>query len=219
MLTRLMLTRLTLTRLSRAPGGPHDRHPTRAVAGGAAVVLLLVVGGTVLLLSRLNGQAPASAADNLATAIDLTNVRGSASSTQRPDGGITYTAANTLDGDPSTAWNSDGAKDGRGPGITLTYTFDAPVDLRTITLRNGYQKVRAKGVDLWERNERVRQVRVVTDTGQWTWDLQDVRDPQTLEQRFGRTRTVKLTILQVYASTKYRDVAISEVAFTGTPSS
>ena len=133
--------------------------------------------------------------------------------------GVTYAVGNTLDGDPATAWNSDGARDGRGPGITLTYRFSSPVDLNTITIRNGYQKVRSNGVDLWERNERVKQLEVVTDTGKWTWDLQDVRDPQTLGQKFGTTRTVRLRIREVYPSTKYLDVAISEIAFTGNQAS
>jgi hypothetical protein len=208
-----------LQRLSPATGAPRDRRSTLVTAGGAALALLLVLAGAGLLVSRLRNQTPTRGIGRTATAIDLSTVHGSASSVQRPDGGITYTVGNTLDGDPATAWNSDGAHDGRGPGITLTYKFTLPVDLSAVTIRNGYQKVRPNGIDLWERNERVKQLEIVTDTGQWTWDLKDVRDPQTLEQRFGRTRTVRLKIVQIYPSTKYPDVAISEIAFTGIPAS
>jgi hypothetical protein len=176
-----------------------------------------VIAGAGLLVSRLRNQPPATGTFRAATAIDLGTVKGSASSVQRPDGGITYTVGNTLDGDPSTAWNSDGARDGRGPGIVLSYRFATQVDLSMITLRNGYQKMRTKGADLWERNERVKRLLVITDSGQWTWDLKDAKDPQTLTQKFGRTTSVKLKIVSVYPSTRYTDVAISEIAFSGVP--
>lgn len=204
-----------LQRLRPAGGTGRERRSTLVAVGGGGLALLLVVVGAGLLVSRLRNQPPATGTSRTATAIDLTTVRGSATSVQRPDGGITYTVGNTLDGDPSTAWNSDGARDGRGPGISLTYDFATPVDLTRISLRNGYQKVRPNGVDLWERNERIKRLLVVTDSGQWTWDLEDVKEPQTLAQTFGRTRSVRLKILEVYASSKYTDVAISEIAFTG----
>jgi hypothetical protein len=141
-------------------------------------------------------------------------VRAAASSTQRRDGTITYTAANTLDGRPETAWNSDG----QGAGAWLTFTFASPVDLTAVTVLNGYQKTRPgkKGatVDLYALNERARVVRVVTDAGSVAWNLRDERAPQTLEHAFGRTRTVRLQVVATYPSARYDDLAISEVRFT-----
>jgi hypothetical protein len=187
----------------------------QAIAGAAVLVLALVLTGVGLLISSRDDRPPAAATQPQISAVDPATVRASASSVQGREGGITYAAANTLDGNPNTAWNSDGARDGRGPGISLTYTFAAPVDLRSITVRNGYQKVRARGkADLWRLNGRVKRFQVTTPTGQWTWDLADRRDPQTLQREFGRTTTVRLTIRQVYRSDKYPDVAISEIAFT-----
>ena len=128
--------------------------------------------------------APAAAA--AAVAVPAGSVRAAASSTQHPDSGITYVAANTLDGRPETAWNSDG----QGTGAALTYTFATPVDLASITVLNGYQKVRtgANGstVDLFALNERVKALRVVTDAGSVDWTLRDDRAPQTLG-RAGRS--------------------------------
>ena len=200
--------------LAQLSGPDGERRGRLVTVGGAALAIVLVLAGAGLLVSRLHDDRSASGGGTAATAVDLTTVRGSASSVQRPDGGISYDVANTLDGDLNTAWNSDGAKDGRGPGIALTYQFANPVNLRSITIRNGYQKVRAKdGVDLWPLNERIRQLEVVTDTGTWTWTLPDSKDPQTLQQNFGRTRTVRLKIVQIYPSQRYKDVAISEIAF------
>lgn len=196
---------------------PRRRLPALAITGVvlalAGVFLVSVVG--VRALSR---EDVAAAPTPVVAAVAADGIRATASSTQTPEDGITYDAANTLDGNPATAWNSNGKKDGRGPGMTVTYTFSDPVDLRSITVLNGYQKVRTgssgKTVDLFQLNARVHRVRVVTDTGQWTWDLADSRDPQTLGREFGRTGTVRLQVVSVYRSDRYLDLALSEVSFT-----
>lgn len=185
------------------------------VLGAGLFAVLLIVTAIWMLASQWHDEGLPGPTAMAAAAVDPATIRGSATSVQKPDGGITYGADNTLDGNLSTAWNSNGARDGRGPGITVSYQFSKPIDLRSITIRNGYQKVRPNdGVDLWALNERIRQVQVVTDGGQWTWDLEDVRKPQALVRSFGRTQVVRLEITQVYPSRKYRDVAISEVGFT-----
>lgn len=203
------------------PGPGRARHP--AVLVGAAVAVVAATGLAVVGLRGLGGgggRAPSTPSAAAAPApVDRAAVRGDASSVQAPDGKVTYAAANTLDGDPTTAWNSDGATpEGRLP--TLTYTFDAPVDLRDVTVLNGYQKMlRRTGrapLDLFGANARVHRVRVVTDAGTWTWDLTDTRPAQTFHAP-GRTRTVRLEVRSVYASATYPDVAVSEVSFTSVP--
>lgn len=197
---------------------PRRRLPILAITGvvlALAGVLLVTVVGVRALSRESVGTTPAP----VVAAVAADGIRATASSTQAPEDGITYDAANTLDGNPATAWNSNGKKDGRGPGMTVTYTFSDPVDLRSITVLNGYQKVRTgssgkKTVDLFQLNARVHRVRVVTDTGKWTWDLADSRDPQTLGREFGRTGTVRLQVVSVYRSDRYLDLALSEVSFT-----
>ncbi|HYJ74933.1 MAG TPA: hypothetical protein VEV65_04995, partial [Kineosporiaceae bacterium] len=199
--------------------GRSSATPRRALAvlGGAAA-LVLVGAAAVAGLRSGGGDTAGSAASRTTSAgdvapVDPSTVRAAASSTQDPDGGVTYGAANTLDGKPQTAWNSDG----RGVGASLTYTFDEPVDLRSLTVRNGYQKtLRTSGgatVDLFALNQRVRTFTVVTDSGRVSWDLRDDRAPQTLTHDFGRTRTVRLEVAAVYPSAKYRDLAVSDVTF------
>ena len=142
------------------------------------------------------------------TPVPATSISASASSTQNQNGAITYTAANTLDARPDTAWNSNGG----GAGITLTYTFAQPVHLSGITMLDGYQKATKKG-DLWALNSRAKTITVTTDTGNWAWDLTDTRDLQKLTQDLGTTSTLTLKIDDVYAGAKYDDIAISEVSF------
>jgi hypothetical protein len=189
-----------------------------AGAGAALLLLLLAAAGWGLTSAlRPSPLAPGPAPSARVRTIDPATVTASASSTQHPDGQISYAVANTLDGDPATAWNSDGARDGKGPGITLTYRFARPVDLAGISLLNGYQKVRSRPgrppLDLYPVNERVHRLRVITDAGAWIWDLADVRTRQAFGAAHGSTRTVRLEVESIYPSSAYPDLALSEVSF------
>lgn len=203
-----------------AQHGPRRTSRRALVAGGAASAVLLTA--SVAMALRPDAARPTlptvAAAAPAVVRVDPASVVATATSTQDPDDGVGYAAANTLDGDPSTAWNSKGTQH----AASLTYTFARPLDLRDITLRNGYQKVRPRrgrpAVDLYPANARVHRLRVVSDAGSWTWDLADTRAPQTFTAATGRTGSVRLDVLSVYPSTAYPDVAISEVAFTATTS-
>ena len=201
-----------------SPSWPHRRRAAGVLAGAAAVVLV-TVAAVAGLRSGSDGNDPRAPVRSArpamaAAAVPAAAVRAAASSTQRPDGSISYAPANTLDGRAATAWNSDG----QGAGAVLTYTFAAPVDLASITVLNGYQKMLrgsgGKTVDLFALNQRVKALRVVTDAGSVAWTLRDDRRPQTLERAFGRTRTVRLEVQSTYPSRKYKDLAVSEVRFT-----
>jgi hypothetical protein len=205
-------------RPTRRPTRPAGRRPAVLAAVAAALALgSAATGGVLALRPDPAASAPVAVATRVVP-VDRAAVRATASSTQSPDGDITYAAANTLDGDVTTAWNSNGKKDGNGPGIALTYTFTTPVSLRDVTIRNGYQKVRPRpgrtALDLYPLNARVHRVRVVTDAGAWVWDLADTRSAQTFPRAAGRTGWVRLEIVSVHPSSTYPDVALSEVAFT-----
>jgi hypothetical protein len=197
---------------------PARRRPNLRVLAGAAVAAVLVAGVAVAGLKLDSGGPDRTATTGstaaAAVAVPADQVRAAASTTQQRDGGITYVAANTLDGRPETAWNSDG----QGTGAELTYTFATPVDLASITVLNGYQKVRTGSngstVDLFALNQRVRTLRVVTDAGSTEWALRDDRSAQTLSRAFGRTRIVRLQVVSTYPSDRYQDLAVSEVRFT-----
>jgi len=194
------------------------RSPVMLAALGLVVtgVLWLVVSTFIERSTPQTARPAAPGASPTAVTgprpVKNSTVAGVASSTGKPEGSVTYGIDNTLDDRPTTAWSSRG----KGVGATLTYTFEQPVDLRGITVRNGYQKL-VTGTpdrDLYKLNERIRQVRVTTASGSVVWNLKDVRDPQTLKRDLGTTRTVKLTILSTYGSDSYKDVALSEIGFT-----
>jgi hypothetical protein len=211
---------LPVPALAPPPSEPRPRHRAAAALGGAAALVLVASAAVAGLHTGSAGPdrtAPAGSAQPAAAgdrAVPASAVRASASSTQHPDGAISYAPAKTLDGRAATAWNSDG----QGAGAVLTYTFTAPVDLTSVTVLNGYQKAlrssNGKTVDLFALNQRVKALRVVTDADSVTWSLRDDRAPQTLARAFGRTRTVRLEVLSTYPSRKYKDIAVSEVRFT-----
>jgi hypothetical protein len=200
-----------------APGS--ERSPLILIGLGVGLGLVLLVLGVlgVQLLGGRDDAGTATAATRTPSAVSAGIISATASSTQNPEGGITYSAENTLDGRPETAWNSDGRTNGKGPGMVLTYRFADPVDLASVTILNGYQKTTQSAgkpaTDLFTQNGRVRGLRVTTDTGSWTWELADDRAPQSLAKAFGRTSSVRFEVLSVYSGSKYLDLAVSEVSF------
>ena len=180
------------------------------------VVVALAAASAVLIRGEPSGRtAPPRPSASASAAVPLAGSRlaVTASSVQVPDGGISYNPANLLDGRLETAWNSNGRKDGKGPGITLQFSFDTPVQLRSITVRNGYQKTTKQSGDLFTLNARVRGLTVVTDAGTWPWQLTDSKDPQTLTADFGRVSSVRFEVISIYPGSKYLDLALSEVGF------
>ena len=118
---------------------------------------------------------------------------------------------NTLDGDPTTAWNSDGKAVGAFARVTLTYRFSKPVRLQAIEIYNGFQRP----PDKFLNNSRVKRLLVSTDATKQSFELLDRQGGQTLKFDFGQTDRVVLTIEAVYRddTTRFKDCAISEVAF------
>ena len=130
--------------------------------------------------------------------VDADTVKVKASSVQKRAGSVSYVAANMLDGDRTTAWNSNGDKVGSGEGVVLTFTFEGPLRLRGVALLNGYQKTTKDGKNLYKANGRVSGFTVVTDNSTKEWKVKDSPEPQALEADLGETSTVTLTVTGVY---------------------
>ena len=147
--------------------------------------------------------------------VDPASIQASASSTRpdEPRRQLTYEIRNTLDGQLATAWNSHG--DVRGPevGETLTFRFRTPVRLARIEVVNGYAKSRS----VFAQNGRVRQAVVRTDGAEIPVSLRDTRARTPLSGSFGVTSSVTIVVRSVYPGSTYPDLALTEIAFFGTP--
>jgi hypothetical protein len=145
--------------------------------------------------------------------IGRASIKASASSTHPDTRSSTYGIRNTLDGKLATAWNHNGPVRGAGVGETLTYRFRRPVRLMRVDIVNGY----AKSPTSFQENGRIRQVTIISDGLQANLTLKDAVARQRLWEEFGVTTTVTVRVRSVYPGTRYDDLAVSEIAFFGTP--
>ena len=209
------------------PPSRRDNRGTLVIAGMASVLLVAVVTAGVMLTRGWNlpGHRPTfGGSSTTATAPQETEARlvpvdpglitGEASSTYKPRSRA-YAIANTLDGREDTAWNSDGRAVGRGVGIRLTYTFTQPVDLRGISIRNGYVKSKRLAT-VYQANGRVKEFRVTAGSVAETWALTDTPDPQEFRKDLGTTTSVVLEVVSVYPGDKYLDLAVTDITFLTT---
>jgi hypothetical protein len=206
---------------SLAPGAPWRwRAPLillAIAAVGAALAALL--GASLRSDGVLSPSDPSAVTTARATAapapvrVDSRSISASASSELPPDGSVTYSIGNTLDGDTRTAWNNHGAVDGNGVGETLTYKFSRPVHLARIALMNGY----AKTAELRADNGRIRGVVILTDHRRLKATLSDTTSRQRLDRDFGLTRKVTLRVTSIYPGARYTDLALTEIAFWAVP--
>jgi Double zinc ribbon len=168
-----------------------------------SVAVLLAVGGSDDDTSGAAGQPGLVRAD-------VATIRASASSTN-PD--PRFPVRNLLDGDPRTPWQSDGERVGGNVGVSLTFEFGAAVQLARVTLVNGD----GRGAEDYQSNERATRLRL--SSGGWSqgWDLRDTGDPQSLDIDPGPISTLTLAVEAVYLSSRFPDLAISEVTFEARP--
>jgi hypothetical protein len=129
------------------------------------------------------------------------------SSVLKPQFGNSYGPENLFEGPQTAAWVE--GQGGQGIGEWIAIEFDGMRTVRSIVVRNGYQKSN----DIFRKNNRVRQLRAVFSQG----------ETQTLivPDRFGsellmlpkpvKAYWVKFIIDDVWAGNKYTDTAITKL--------
>ncbi len=126
-----------------------------------------------------------------------------ASSVLKPE--IAYSPEKLFDSQLDMAWSTNG-KDTDGIGQSITVTFDSKKEIGGIIIWNGYQRSEAH----YNANSRVKQLDI---NGQIV-HVKDEKTPQTI--LFTKPVTsdkITLTIKDIYKSSKYKDVLISELRF------
>jgi hypothetical protein len=209
---------------------PPQRPLNRTVLLALLAAVVLIIVGVLFAATRGGDSAKTSTSSSPtngattepsgtqttappATKIDPGTIDAEASSELPPAGGLTYGIGNTLDGNPSTAWNSNGNEVGTGAGQVLKYRFPDKVHLVRIDLVNGY----AKSEKVFSQNGRIKAVAITTDAGTFEVTLADSKTPQNVQQDFGVTDSVSLRVISVYKGTKFPDLGLTEIAFQATP--
>ncbi|MFO1183521.1 MAG: caspase family protein [Bauldia sp.] len=135
------------------------------------------------------------------------------SSVLDPQAGIAYGVTNLFNADMQTAWIPDNKP--RSIGEWLTVEFDGLRTVRSFSVANGYQK----SVDVFSRNARVKQLRVVLSDGT-SYDF-------TLDSKFGRQEIalprpaaaywVQFVIRDTYPGERFIDTAIAKLFVNSEP--
>jgi hypothetical protein len=130
-----------------------------------------------------------------------------ASSVLAAEAGNSYSVDNLFSANPTTAWVHGTHKSGVGQWIVVE--FDGWRTVKSVTLRNGYQK----NADIFEKNSRVRQLRVAFSQGESkVVSLEDRLGDQTIviDQPI-KAYWIEFVIEDVFAGSKYPDTAISKL--------
>jgi hypothetical protein len=129
------------------------------------------------------------------------------SSVLKPQFGNSYGPENLFAGPESVAWVE--GQPGQGIGEWIAIEFENMRTVRSIVVRNGYQK----SDDIFQKNNRVRQLRAVFSQGETqTLILQDRFGSELLTfPRPIQAYWVKFIIDDVWAGNKYTDTAISKL--------
>lgn len=132
------------------------------------------------------------------------------SSVLRPQFGNSYDAQNLFDASTGTAWVE--GREGNGVGEWITIEFDAMRTVKSINVQNGYQK----NNDIFQKNNRVRQLRAVFSQGETqTFILRDNLGSELLAlSRPVKAYWVKFIIDDVWAGNRYSDTAITKLLVT-----
>lgn len=131
----------------------------------------------------------------------------SASSSLKPEGGLTYGPEHLTGYDAERAWVEGAEGDGIGESVTLT--MNKPAKATRLLIGNGYRK----SADLFKKNNRVKKLGVSVNGGApFSVELPDGYEhdcPVDLPVDAGPLKTVTLTIEEVYRGSKFRDTCLS----------
>ena len=166
--------------------------------------------------------ASATTSDSDQSPQDITSYASATASSHLPAQlGNTYVASNMLDGRLDTCWAEDVA--GYGEGTVMTFTFTRPVVLTAIKVVPGYDKHVQGRYDRWSNNGRLREVRLDFSNGTHQVHHFRRRGWQTIALDQVETSAVDMTIVRTYPAIRgphaSQDTSVSEVGFTGWPSS
>ena len=222
---------------------PEEKRGVPGWAWGAgAAVVAAIAAGVVLAVTTFGGggkaaTAPTTAAARITVAptipsstaptappttaalrgtpLDPAQIVSSEASSTLPDqDGLTYGIGNTLDGQVTTGWNSNGSTPGSGVppvGQKLDYKLAAPQHIIGVRLVNGFNP--NDGKHQFTDNYRVQNLILRGGGQERTVQLADSFAPQFVEVDFPNADSVELEVASVYPTTKWPDVGITEVQF------
>lgn len=162
-----------------------------------------LIAAGLLLLVPVGAQA---------AVVEVAGVK--ASSTYPPDDGGSYDADRVIDGKVSTSWVE--GDDGSGLGAWIELDLGGTKEVEAIQIWAGMWYTS----NYWNRANRPKEIELeFSDGSKHTCALDDEQVAQRCAFGTKQTRSIKLTLKQVYGGTAWHDTGISEIlVFDGAPS-
>lgn len=137
---------------------------------------------------------------------DVASYRYCVSSVLAPQYGFNYLPRNLVDGDLKTAWVE--GKSGHGEGESLVVELDGARTITAVQVMNGYHK----NERLFLANSRVHVAELQFSNGDTRRvSLADAPGIQTIDVGRQKAEWMRFTIRSVYAGTRYKDTAVTEL--------
>jgi uncharacterized OB-fold protein len=204
-----------------AAEGPGPRRWIAPLVAVFGVILLVLVGLALAGLGPFTrGPAIAEARfdearyDDDPVELRLASI---ASLSSLPDqGGQSFAPTQMVDGDPSTAWNSDGGGTGpeQGIGERIDVVLAEPAWIHRLVIANGDQR----DPDTYAANARIKRAQLTLDGGiTFVVNLLDegIGDQAVDLREPVLSSSVRLEVLEVFEGDTHRDLAVSDLAFEG----
>jgi serine/threonine protein kinase len=210
-----------ITTATAAPTSDAKSRKSKGWLVGVIIVLLLVLGFFIVQIMNSDSQIEDTPIANNDTSEDETNegltepyLTVQASSSLGSSAGLTYNALNVLDDNLNTWWSPRSANNA---WIKVSLGDDFPV--YGIKIHGGshytnYTTPNGKYLgNLFYKNYRLSRIKVEFDDGQFEiFDLDDIDQVQYLEFNSTHvTKFVKITPLDVYDTSEWTDICISEI--------
>lgn len=172
--------------------------------GSTNIELLLAANRMGLLAFKMIYSKEVDKSSNY-TVVSLSNIYAAKVSSAKLENTRLYSAFNLIDGDPKTAWVPTGNKSGIGEWVE--FSFDDPMKVDSLKIINGYGKSDATFMN----NNRVKvAILEFSDGSKKTIKLKETSKSQII-QIGKKTRTIKLTISEVYKGKVYDDTCLSDI--------
>ncbi len=148
--------------------------------------------------------------DSSVTEIKVSKVESSGFLTSGKD---QYKPENLIDGDLKTWWTPNPKRD--GIGSSMTFYFEDEVEISSLEILNGshfpdYPKLG----DIFKMNNRLKVATIeFSNNSRFQIQLKDEDLMQAVNFPSTKTKSIKLTVDEIYAGSKWKDLCISEIKF------
>lgn len=174
------------------------------------VFVLAIAISAIAMITNDTKKKTQDTIDSSVTEIKVSKVESSGFLTSGKD---QYKPENLIDGDLKTWWTPNPKRD--GIGSSMTFYFEDEVEISSLEILNGshfpdYPKLG----DIFKMNNRLKVATIeFSNNSRFQIQLKDEDLMQAVNFPSTKTKSIKLTVDEIYAGSKWKDLCISEIKF------